>query len=107
MQVFLLYALFVPVHLDALDGGVAEREPVGVDDIVGRVRVLEAEDLDDVLEGAEVEPDGLGAALLVAGPHRGELGVVGLAGLVKVVHRLPRQRVLQAALEVEAAVLKE
>ena len=57
------------------------------------------------LEGAEVEADGLGAALLVAGAHRGELGVVGLAGLVKVVHRLPRQRVLQAALEVEAAVL--
>ena len=40
----------VPVHLDALDGRVAEREPVGVDDVVGRVRVIEAEDLDNVLK---------------------------------------------------------
>ena len=40
----------VPVHLDALDGRVAEREPVGVDYVVGSVRVLEAKYLYDVLE---------------------------------------------------------
>ena len=57
------------------------------------------------LERAEVESDRLRAALLVAGPHGGELGVVGLAGLVEVLHRLPRQRVQEAGLEVESAVL--
>ena len=57
------------------------------------------------MESGEIESDGLGPALLVARPEAREHGVIGLPGLVVLVHGLAGERVGQAGRVVDGAVL--
>ena len=93
LAVSLLPLAVVSVELEGLDSPEAELEPVDVDDVLLGLLVDVAEDLERLVVTAEVEADALGPALLVAGPHGGEDGVVRLALFVRLGYGGRGQRV--------------